>query len=207
MSLPNYIVNLDELFESILKAYYNHLLYEGGKKKSESKHNKVESLNKREFLFSFSTPIFLEKVQFFISPKRNSGYNNYWELYLNDEILFDSVFAKEMDENKTLFSPMPIKEDSVLKFVFYNNNDIDLDIGYNIEYYEKDIIGNVIVVGVDDETREVILHTAMPFIPNSESQIKAPTIEGYSPLETHKDIMLQLPSLTQIVYFYYRKVD
>lgn len=203
MSLPNYIVNLEELFESILKAYYNHILYEGGKKRIESQLKKIPPKDTGKFLFNFNREIFLENVLINLTDKRNIGYNNNWSLKIDKEIYFDSVYLKESDEKKSFFSPMPVKKDSEILIEFYNNHDEEVNIGYDLEFFQKDIMGNVIIVCIDADTQKIIKHFATPVIPETNSKIKAPSITGFNPVEEYKDIMLQLQSLTQVVYFSY----
>ena len=61
-------------------------------------------------------------------------FNDYWELKINDEVIFESVYTKYVSEKKNLTAPINLFPSDVIDISFYNLSGNKKFINYDIEF-------------------------------------------------------------------------
>lgn len=206
MSLPNYIVNLEEFVESILKAYYNARLYKGGVKKE--KGIIVETEGQGEYTYQWELPEDSSLSTIMFTPKdiRNIGYKDSWKFLVNDKVIYDNIYVKEMSERKNFFEPLELRRGDTIEFRVNRMYDTPMSYMWDIGYFMFKPIGVAVVVCVDEATDSIIYHDGLIYPPEGEFTVTAPDIEGYNSIETEKQVEFMKGQETQVVYFYYSGV-
>lgn len=206
MSLPNYIVNLEELVDAVAGNYKTTELLKSGKQ--GAKGLRIERLDSNINEISWIAPhdLLVTGIGFTIDECRNIGYANGWSMYVNGADIMNNIRVKEMQEYKPFRNYYPVFKNQEIKFVFNNRDNIDKSILFDIDYIETDIPMIEIVVKCIDETNGGLLGRYNSFYyPPQSVTIAAPNIDGYelvsdSEITTIIDINSKSP--TEIIFYY-----
>lgn len=132
MSLPNYIVNIDELALVIGEA-----LSSQSKAKKRHKYKGFKLDNKNSNVMEYlKSPILISSINFDVSPRRNIGYDNEINVYVDGELIMENVKIKEMRQSKPFKIPIPANEFIEIEFIIKDEREKTLSI--DIGYFEKE---------------------------------------------------------------------
>lgn len=159
MGLPHYIINFDELndmigdkininavgktdnLENLLNNYFEQLkdllkqfLNLKFVQKAVGVHSYIPALNfDYEITHTFDRNVILTGITY-----SQTGWKviDCWDLYIDDKLLFDSIFTKELGEHKVFNSLYPVKANSKIKIVYHNNSGNSKQVWYDINYYD-----------------------------------------------------------------------
>ena len=160
-SLPNYLINIDEMAQIISNGITSE------KKETEyiqrSKGFYIKSAERGTVYIDWNIPYPIEVVGITFSQEevRNMGYNDYINIYINDEIFVETMYLKEMAETKWFHSLIKLKEGDVIKVEYINDTDIEKEFKLDIEY-------------LNEET--IILHPPLPSIVEPVEPEPEPTL-------------------------------
>ena len=73
-------------------------------------------------------------IGFGASSYRNVGYEVNWDMYIDDTLIFSSVYFKEMEEYKRLRNPLLVKRGERVRFVVDNPDEVKIDVFFNVDY-------------------------------------------------------------------------
>ena len=135
MSLPNYVINFEELVESIFDSYTSMKLLKSGEQKS--KGFAIHSLEgDQEITWQAKSEVFITGVLFGVDDVRNIGYEDNWDMYLEDEPIMESIYLKEMYEYKQFRTPLKVEQGQTVRII-YKNKTNDKTVWYDIDYFER----------------------------------------------------------------------
>lgn len=139
IGLFNYIINLDEMSESIVKAYTSKYLMNNGIQMSKGLLIEQSSYGDKEITWTVSNDIFITGIRFTINNLRNIGYDDNWDMYIDNINIMSSVYVKEMNEYKRFRNLYFVSKGQVIKFIYHNRTDIIKDLWFDLDYIQKDI--------------------------------------------------------------------
>lgn len=73
-------------------------------------------------------------IGFGASSYRNVGYEVNWDMYIDDTLIFSSVYFKEMEEYKRLRAPLLVKRGERVRFTVDNPDEVKIDVFFNVDY-------------------------------------------------------------------------
>lgn len=206
MSLPNYILNLDEFAQAIRDAFDSPKLLNLGQQRVHGLQVEVDTSKTQTVSWVTPMDILLTGVKFGVNDYRNIGYEDTFDMLINDEVMFENVRIKEMYEYKRYRQPYALPENTEIKFVFNNNDDMKKYVWFDIEYVDKEIEAKTIMIVCIDITTGQEIERVQHFIrPPHTTTITAPTLDGYIAVgETTKTIKLETysPNVTEIKFEY-----
>lgn len=146
MSLPSYVVNWEELTDMLEELLSNVVVKD------------ISSLYGVQKVKGFYTPIPAIQAEFkvveFIPTEdiiitgitySQSAYkgNDYWELWVGEDKLFENVYTKELGEQKHWEVINPVNAGTTIKVVLANNSGNSRHVWVDIEYVRlADVIVN-----------------------------------------------------------------
>lgn len=209
MGLPNYVVNLEEMVEAILKGYNSMKLMTNGKQGSKGLSLKSAHLGEGEVVWIAPHDLTLTGVHFNISDVRNIGYDDDWDMLIDSTKIMSSVHVKEMSEYKRFRNFYPVKKGQVIKFIYRNKTNVSKELWYNVDYIETDIPSIEVITICRDVVNDLEIRRYNSYYsPPVTASIVAPVLSGYgNPTPTQKTITFDMDTPSQIVTFYYQPKD
>lgn len=150
MSLPSYVINWDELVPLLEEALGDLVV------------RSIKDVEGVQRVKGFAQSIPALKGNFKVlewTLERNivitgltysqSGWKgeDYWELWVDDDRLFETVYTKELGDQKHWEVLHPVNAGQTIKLILHNVSGNSRDVWADIEYL--DLLGNVIVEPVE----------------------------------------------------------
>lgn len=185
-TLPSYWVNLDELSNILNDIINSSKLIDYGKQKIQGlKINIDKTKEQQSIIWNIEEDyIVLTGIEFSANDIRNIGYNNSFDMYIDNELFFDDIYFKETDEYKIFNVRKLLNKNSVIKFVFKNKNNMMDNVFFHIHYIGGITVKRYYITCIDKDTQEIISRKETFFIPPNKATICPPTIENYIPITT-----------------------
>lgn len=185
MSIANYLINLDEMAEAIKNAYANGESFNLGKQRVYGLELECDNTSTQTVNWIVPSDIHIVGIKFGVNDCRNIGYEDSFNMYIDDEKVFDDVYIKEMYEYKRFRQHRPIKKDSIVSFEFNNRDNMKKHIWFDIHYADKDIQARAItIICVDKHTgKEIQRNDILVTVPFSGT-ITAPILNKYNVVGT-----------------------
>ena len=140
-TLPNYIINLDELAMELYKVFITEddssVHAPRGIQKSKGLYIDMDNTINHTISWAFTEKAFITGIGFGVEEHRNIGYTDRWSLYLNDIIIIEDIFIKEVDEYKPFRQLTEIKQGDIIKIIVHNNTKIPKTVWFDIDYTVK----------------------------------------------------------------------
>ena len=145
--LPNYLINLDELGDIIGDALVGDL--EDNELQNGIQRSKGFSITSKDYgveVATWTVPYDMEitGLAFAQEDVRNMGYDDYINIYIDDELYFETIYLKEMQENKDFHSFIKVSKGSIIKIEYINDTGIEKEFNIDIEHINKETINVVI---------------------------------------------------------------
>lgn len=205
MSLPNYIVNLEEMVKAIAQGYTSMKLMSSGRQRSKGLVLSSDMKGSKAITWVAPHDLVITGIRFGVDDIRNLGYSDYWDMYIDDVQIMSSVFLKEVNEYKRFRNFYPVVQGQAIKFVYHNIHDIPKEIWYDIDYIQTDIPTIEVTIICRDIINNIEIKKYNAFYnPPITAIIKAPNLMGYEaipPLEA--TVSIKMDSLPQTVVFNY----
>src|SRR5699024_4843912 len=101
-SLPSYWVNLEELAQILTDIVNSSKFVDYGKQKIDGLILNVDNAKVEQEIAWQPKQDFtvLTGIEFSANDVRNIGYNNSFDMYIDDELYFEDIYIKETDEYK-----------------------------------------------------------------------------------------------------------
>ena len=137
----NYLVNIEELGEviadSLDRASTDGDLSTGIQR---SKGFLINSLDYGVERIDWTVPFDIEitGLTFAQEDVRNMGYDDYINIFINEELIVETVYLKEMQEEKTFRKMMEVKEGDIITIEYINDTGISKEFKIDIEYINKE---------------------------------------------------------------------
>lgn len=205
-TLPSYWVNLDELAKLLLDVLKGKEVIDYGKQKIdglmlEINHNKKEQKVIWEVKEDFAI---ITGIDFFANDVRNIGYDNSFDMYINDELYFEDIYIKETDEYKRFNVRKLLEKEDKIDFLFKNKNKQIDNMAFHIHYLGDLPIKKYEIICIDIETNETINQYNYFVAPPTKQMICPNTIDGYTIISECIEIDTDNDNNT-IIEFYYQK--
>ena len=208
MSLPNYLINLDELKEILLGVFA------GGDSDLTSKIQRSKGLELRSIPYMTQnvtwTPaedIAITAIRFGQEDIRNLGYVDYFDLYIDSEKVMSNIYQKELNEYKPFRNFYPVASGTDIEFRYRNDTGIEKEVKFDIDYIGSKLPQKeVVILCRDSATGELIGKFSVFYTPIFEGVINPPSIEGYTPVTSPISVNIRAssPSPQTITFFYDR---
>lgn len=181
MSLPNYIVNLDEMATAIKNAYSSENMFNLGSQRVYGMEMEVDNTSKQTVEWIVPMDIHVVGVKYGVNDCRNIGYEDSFDMYIDDEKIFEDVHIKEMYEYKRFRQHRPVIKDSKISFEFSNRDNMKKHVWFDIHYANKDVQAKVItIVCVDKHTgKEIQTNEVLVTVPFNQT-VYAPVLDKYN---------------------------
>lgn len=206
MSLPNYVVNLDEMANAIRDAFDSTKLMNLGQQRVYGIQIEVDNNLKKTASWITPRDIIVTGIRFGVNDYRNIGYEDSFNMYVGNELIFEEIRIKEMYEYKRYRQPHVLPTNTEIKFEFNNRDNMKKYVWFDIEYVDKEIEAKTIKIVCIDITTGQEIEVIQNFVkPPHETIINAPTLDGYTVIgETQKTIKIESysPNITEIKFEY-----
>lgn len=202
MAIPNYIVNLEGLSDAIIGAYSKDNLYNLGSQRIYGMELNVTNSNVQTLEWEVPMDIHIVGIKYGVNDCRNIGYEDSFNMYIDDEKIFEDIYVKEMYEYKSFRQHRPVARGSKVTFDFFNREKTKKQMWFDIHYANKNIEAKIItIICIDKNTKKEIQKSEMlvqlPFI----QTVFAPVLDKYNvvgqtsygvnmPVHVTKDITL-----------------
>lgn len=208
--LPSYWVNLDELAKILIDISNSSKLIDYGKQKIDGliinvPHNQNEQdiiwQPKEEF-------IVLTGIEFSSNDVRNIGYDNSFDMYIDDELYFEDIYIKETDEYKRFNVRKLLTTKNKIRFLFKNKNNMIENIMFHIHYIGDIQVKKYNIVCIDIDTNKVIEKYEHMLIHPNKQMVCPHDIENYIKV-SEECILLDTSKLedNHTIEFYYKKEE
>lgn len=206
--LPSYWVNLDELAQVFLDLV-NRKTYENyGKQKIDGIILNVQN-NIKEQSVEWSNDediVVLTGIEFSPNDCRNIGYLNSFDMYIDDELYFEDIYIKEVEEYKHFNIRKPLKKNSKVKFVFKNRDNMLKQLMLHIHYLGDIKVKKFIILHKDIDTKETLQRNELFVVQPFKEQIVCPIeIQGY--IKVSEDCIAINDETDEEIVFYYEKEE
>ena len=137
MSLPSYVINFDELKELLEDKFSNIVIKDlsslYGLQKIKGFHLGVPAIRGRYRIVDFITPsnIVITGVTYSQSAWKPIDY---WELFIGEEKLFDTIYTKEIATQKNWKIIQPVNQGTKIELILNNNSGNSRDVWVDLEY-------------------------------------------------------------------------
>lgn len=180
MSIVNYIVNLDELSNSISNSLKSEALFNLGSQRVKGFEIVVNNQDEQRVQWFSPTRIQILGIKFATNDCRNIGYEDTFDLYINGEKIFEDVYFKEVYEHKRFRQHRTVEKDEVIEFVFKNVDKKKTHVWFDIVYVDREIATKTIELKcIDTDTKDIIRTDTFFVMPPFKEAILAPQIDGY----------------------------
>lgn len=146
MSLPSYIVNFDELEDLLKEALSNTVVKDiadlYGVQKVKGFYKPIPAIKSEYKIVEFipDESIIITGISYSQSAWKA---NDYWDLYIGDEKLFENVYTKELGEQKHWEVINPVNAGVPIKIILNNQSGNSRHVWVDIEYVKlADIVAN-----------------------------------------------------------------
>lgn len=185
MSLPNYVVNLEEMAEAIRNAYQSEDMFNLGKQRVYGLELEVDNTSKQTVEWIVPMDIHVVGIKYGVNDCRNIGYEDTFDMYIDDEKVFEDVHIKEMYEYKRFRQHRPVAKNSSISFEFTNRDKMKKHIWFDIHYADKNIQARLItIVCVDKWTGKEIQRNEVLVTVPFHQKIYAPVLDRYTVVGT-----------------------
>lgn len=137
MSLPNYIINWDELLP-LLKELFGNTMVRGmsdirGEVKVQGYRQRIPAMNDKFILVEFvvEEPIILSAITYSQSAWRPQDY---WEMLIGGDKVFNKIYTKELGERKEMKSVNLLGKGEKITIILNNDSGTSKDVWVDIEY-------------------------------------------------------------------------
>lgn len=160
MGIPKYVLNFDELakqlgdgininidgktddLEDLFKRYFDELLELlrqflrlNYAQCCISLHSYIPALQfDYELIHSFDENVFITGITY---SQTGWKVTDCWSLYINDKLLFDEIFTKEVGEHKVFNAFYPVSAGETIKVVHHNNSGNSKQLWFDIDYFKE----------------------------------------------------------------------
>lgn len=137
MSLPSYIVNFDELGKLLEDALSNIVVKDVsdlyGMQKVKGFYQQIPAIQAKYNIVEFipTENIIITGITYSQSAWKA---NDYWELWIGEEILFENVYTKELGEQKHWEVLNPVNAGTPIKIILNNSSGNSRHVWADIEY-------------------------------------------------------------------------
>ena len=136
--VPNYIVNLPDLEDTIKQAIKNSACNDSnGIQRSKGFLILSEEIGVEEAIWEVPYEIELTGLTFAQEEVRNMGYDDYINIYIDDELYFETIYLKEVQEGKWFRNMVKVEKGSTIKIEYVNQTDIEKEFKIDLEYITK----------------------------------------------------------------------
>lgn len=139
MSLVSYVINFDEL-KDILEDKISNVIVKDlsslyGLQKVKGFHLGIPAIQGKYRVVDFEVPtnIVITGVTYSQSAWKPIDY---WELRVDNEVLFETVYTKEIATHKNWKIIHPINQGSKIELLLYNESGNSRDVWVDIEYID-----------------------------------------------------------------------
>lgn len=209
-SLPSYWTNINEI--GILFSRLLNLLsvVDYGKQKIKGLNMEVNHrLDEQDLVWSPEEDfVIITGIEFAPNENRNIGYDNSFDLYIDDKKLFEDIYIKEVGEYKRFEVRKILDKNSKLKFVLKNKDKLIENVMFHIHYIGDLEIKKYVIYYIDEETGEIITQNEIYFSidGNDEIQNICPIdIDGYETSSSCIEINPIEDEDVNYIEFYYNK--
>ena len=139
-SLPNYLVNLDEMSDAINQIYENAEVVNDIDtviQRSQGFFIKSEDYGIETAEWKIPFDLEITGVDYSQDDVRNLGYDDYINIYLNNELVLETVFLKEMAESKEFLATIKAKENDLLLIEYINDTGIEKEFKIDVNYLNR----------------------------------------------------------------------
>ena len=144
MSLPSYVINFDEL-KDLLEDKFSNVVVKDlsslyGLQKIKGFHLGVPALQGRLRIVDFVVPdnIVITGITYSQSAWKPTDF---WELIIDGEKIFDTVYTKEIATQKNWQIIQPVNQGTKIELILTNNSGNSRDVWVDIEFIKlTDII-------------------------------------------------------------------
>lgn len=139
--VPNYLLNIDELSDVIGDAFKSHstegCIIEGIQRSKGFLINSLDyGVERAEWIVPFDIEI--TGITFAQEEVRNMGYDDYINIFVNEELVVETVYLKEMQEKKGFRKMMAVNKDDIITIEYINDTGIEKEFKIDIEYINKE---------------------------------------------------------------------
>lgn len=137
MSLPSYIINFDELEELLKEALSNTVVKDiadlYGVQKVKGFYTPVPAIRGEYNIVEFvpNESIIITGVSYSQSAWKS---NDYWDLYIGNDKLFENVYTKEIGEQKHWEVINPVNAGEPIRIILNNQSGNSRHVWVDIEY-------------------------------------------------------------------------
>lgn len=134
--IPNYLLNIDDMVGIIKDALIPDIESMDNKPIQRSKGFYIESsdIGVKAVTWNPLYDIEIVGLNFTQGEVRNMGYEDYFNIYIDDEILAETVYLKEIQEKKRFRAYRKVSKGSNIKIEYINNTGISKEFKIDIEY-------------------------------------------------------------------------
>lgn len=207
--LPSYWINLDELAQVFLDLLGKKTYIDYGKQKVDGIIlDVIQDVSKQEIIWNVTEDLIaLTGIEFLPNDCRNIGYLNSFDMYIDDELYFENIYIKEVEEYKHFNIRKPLKKGSTIKFIFNNNDNMLEYLMFNIHYIGNIKIKKYNIICKDIDTNSIIQQKELFLVqPFDEQHICPIDIEGYVKL-SEECIVIKNEDINDEIIFYYQKEE
>lgn len=209
MSVPKYIVNLPELEGLIREAI------SGGDDITSKIQRSIGFMavskphETDELVWKPIEDIGIIGFRFGQEDIRNMGYLDNFDLIIEDDIVLEGIYHKELNEYKDFRVPYLVAEGSDVRIINRNETGIEKEVKFDIDYIEATIPEKeLIITCIDIDTNEIITKFTNFYKPIFEGVINPPNITNYNPVTPPKNIYIGVQTITpKVIKFYYEQVE
>lgn len=145
MSLPSYVINFDELQELLEDKFSNIMVKDlsslFGLQKIKGFHMQIPAIKGKYRIIDFITTnnIVITGITYSQSAWKPTDF---WELYVNGEKLFETIYTKEIATQKNWKVIQPVNINTKIELILNNNSGNSRDVWVDLEYINlADVIG------------------------------------------------------------------
>lgn len=137
--VPNYLINLDEVKTAIENTIGNNSPQDNSSGIQRSKGFLILSESYGVEMATWRVPqdIELTGLTFTQEESRNMGYDDYINIFIDDDVLLETVYLKEMQEVKEFRNTITVKEDSIIEVEYVNDTGIQKEFKIDLEYLNR----------------------------------------------------------------------
>lgn len=146
MSLLSYVVNWEELKDILADKLTNVVVKDlttlYGIQTVKGFYKKIPAIKGSYEILTFrkNANLVITGVTYSQSAWKS---DDYWELYIGEDKLFDTVFTKEVATHKNWKIIQPVNRDTEIKLILYNKSGNSRDVWVDLEFVEiRDTIGS-----------------------------------------------------------------
>ncbi|MCG8538751.1 MAG: hypothetical protein MJA82_02275 [Clostridia bacterium] len=206
MGSPNYIANLNEFLKALVQGYSSMKLMNNGIQKSKGLFIENSILGDWKVTWAADHDMLITGVSFGVDNIRNIGYDDNWDMYVDDLQIMSSVYVKEINEYKGFSNFYPVLKGQTIGFIFHNLTNISKDLWFDIDYIETDIPAiEVVVISIDRLNNTELQRFNTFYRPPISARINAPSINGYVSVGTTEELItidMNTPSPQEVIFYY-----